>query len=222
MQPRRTKHVGGQDTEVDHKQPEQRPVDPRATGLQPEDHRIERQGDDIGMCLRAVAEQNHKTRQHGKGLYSETEVAPTLIAPEEGCGQQGKHCRLHESVVRQQEGFQASCKEDADKVGVVMVTANHIEHLLIENEDIVEGRIDSWQQEESYTAEDSIAQVAPHLRIAEQDGQFRGTINFRGGRQHDEEHSPETFAAFQEYEGKDIDISYYDVVLVAEYRLQDH
>ena len=95
MQPGRTEHIGGEDAEVHYEQPEKCPVVPSALVLQPERHRIEREGDDIGVRLRAVAEENHKTRQGSQGTHSELEVAPAFVAPEEGDGHQTHHRDLH-------------------------------------------------------------------------------------------------------------------------------
>ena len=101
-----------------------------------------------------------------------------------------------------------------------MMGCNHVKHLLVEDEDIVEVRIEGRQKEEEGSAEDGIAEVTQRLGIAEQDSQLSSPIDLRRRRQHDEEDSPEAFASFQQDEGKDIDISHDDVVLVAEDGLQ--
>ena len=91
VQPDGTQHVGGQDAEVDKEQPVERPVEPVALRLQPECQLIARQGNDIGVGLRTVAEQDDIAHNDGQCLHPETEVAPPLVAPEEQHSQDGQH-----------------------------------------------------------------------------------------------------------------------------------
>ena len=172
------------------------------------------------MRLGAVAEQNHIARQHAQGADAEEAVAPALVAPEEEHAQQSQHHELHLPVVGQQEGLQAACEEDAHEVGVAMVGGYHVEHLLVEYEDIVERGVECRQQQEEGAAQRGIAEVAPHPRVAEQDGQFGSAIHLGGGGEHDEEDGPEGFSALQQDEGKEVDVGDDDVVLVAEHGLQ--
>ena len=98
------------------------------------------------MRLRTVAQENDIAHDDGKGLYAETEVLPTLMAPEEQGSQDDQDNDLYNPVVRQQERFQSTCEEQSCIVHRTMVVEEIVPHITVEVEEI-ELRIDGGQQE---------------------------------------------------------------------------
>jgi len=172
------------------------------------------------MGLRTVAEEDDIAHHHSQGLNAETEVTPAIVAPEEQDGDDCQYPKLDDTEIGQQPRLQSRGKEQTRVIDSVAMDVDDVEHVLIEQEHVVEGGVDKGQQEQHSTPEEGIAEIPPELGIAQEESQFDGTVDLRGSGDHDEQHGPEGFATFQQDEGKEENIAHHHVVLETESALQ--
>ena len=108
-------------------------------------HHISWHGNNISVCLRTIAEENHKTHHRGEDRSPEFYSVPSLVHDKEHSHEHCEYHDLHYPIVRQEQRFQTIGKEYAAKIGITMVLVYHGHPLLIGIDQSVETKSYCWQ-----------------------------------------------------------------------------